>query len=262
VPFSPFYGKRKGYMVGKPPLLELAHLNVKHWQSQSDQDNLLHVARVPILLMTGVDADDKKKFEVVVGASNAVKLPKDCDMKYVEHTGASIEAGKVSLDDLQEEMRQAGASMLVLQPGEITATQVEHEADPARCALERMVLLFEDTLNLAMEYTAKWVGQPKGGTLKLFKDFGAATLAEASASLLLQSKNVGVISAETYFNELKRRGIVAPDVDWDEEQERVLAEGPPPGQEDDDAPPGKKPPGNKTPTKKEPPKKEPPTGDE
>lgn len=39
---------------GKPPLIELAHLNVKHWQSQSDQDNILHVIRVPILVRIGI----------------------------------------------------------------------------------------------------------------------------------------------------------------------------------------------------------------
>jgi hypothetical protein len=39
---------------GEPPLLDLAYLNVKHWQSQSDQDNILHIARVPILALIGV----------------------------------------------------------------------------------------------------------------------------------------------------------------------------------------------------------------
>jgi len=35
-------------MQAKPPLLDLAWLNVEHWQSASDQSNILHVARVPI----------------------------------------------------------------------------------------------------------------------------------------------------------------------------------------------------------------------
>ena len=45
IPFVPFYGKKLGFMCGVSPLLDLAHLNVKHWQSQSDQDTILHVAR-------------------------------------------------------------------------------------------------------------------------------------------------------------------------------------------------------------------------
>lgn len=51
IPLVTFYTGRTGPLAAKPPLLELAHLNVKHWQSQSDQDNLLHVARVPLLFV-------------------------------------------------------------------------------------------------------------------------------------------------------------------------------------------------------------------
>jgi hypothetical protein len=41
-------------MRGSPPLLNLALLNIKHWQSQSEQDNILHVARVPLLVAYGL----------------------------------------------------------------------------------------------------------------------------------------------------------------------------------------------------------------
>ena len=49
IAFVPVYGKRLGYMQATPPLLELAYTNIEHWQSKSDQQNILHVARVPIL---------------------------------------------------------------------------------------------------------------------------------------------------------------------------------------------------------------------
>src|SRR6185369_12267314 len=112
VPFVPIYGKRIGFMLGKPPLLELAQLNRKHWQSQSDQDTLLHVARVPILVRTGMQ--DKVgpdgtviKSELTIGAASAVDIPTGATLEYCEHTGQAIGAGKSSLDDLKEEMRQS-----------------------------------------------------------------------------------------------------------------------------------------------------------
>jgi hypothetical protein len=49
IPFVPLYGTRLAFMMGISPLRDVAYLNVKHWQSQSDQDTILHVARVPIL---------------------------------------------------------------------------------------------------------------------------------------------------------------------------------------------------------------------
>ena len=49
VPFQFFYGVRHEFGVGVSPLLDLAYLNCEHWQSSSDQQTILHVARVPIL---------------------------------------------------------------------------------------------------------------------------------------------------------------------------------------------------------------------
>ena len=84
IPFVPLYGFRKGFMCGAPPLLDLAFLNVKHWQSQSDQDTILHVARVPILCITGGNNDTV----LTIGGSSAVQLPQGGTMGFVEHTGA------------------------------------------------------------------------------------------------------------------------------------------------------------------------------
>ncbi|WP_312061751.1 efflux RND transporter permease subunit [Pantoea septica] len=49
ITFVPAYGDKRGFMNGRPPLAELAWLNVEHWQSRSDQQTILHVARVPVL---------------------------------------------------------------------------------------------------------------------------------------------------------------------------------------------------------------------
>ena len=60
IPLATFYTKRTGFMTATPPLLELAYMNVKHWQSQSDQDNILHVARVAGDGATGNGRDDDR----------------------------------------------------------------------------------------------------------------------------------------------------------------------------------------------------------
>ena len=218
---------RIAFMQAKPPLMELAYLNVKHWQSQSDQDTLMHVARVPILTLTGItDSDPDKPFELTIGASAAVRLPQDASMAYVEHTGSAIEAGKVSLDDLKEEMRQSGAELLVIKPGPTTATEVASDNAVGMCALQRIALMLQDVLNHCLQTMADYTKEQKGGTLKLFMDFAAATLAEASASMLIGLANGGGLSRETLINELKRRGIVSSDVTWESEKELIDAEGP------------------------------------
>jgi hypothetical protein len=70
IPLVTLYTKRTGFMRGSPPLLNLALLNIKHWQSQSEQDNILHVARVPILSVYGLAEGQG----LTIGSSSAMSF--------------------------------------------------------------------------------------------------------------------------------------------------------------------------------------------
>ncbi|MCZ4331092.1 DUF4055 domain-containing protein [Castellaniella denitrificans] len=222
IPFVPFYGRKTGFMAGVSPLLDLAHLNVKHWQSQSDQDTILHVARVPIL--AAITSDEG--FELTVGASSAVRIPEGGDLKFVEHGGAAIAAGRQSLQDLEDQMIQTGAELLVAKPGQRSATEANNDAEANKSELQRITEAFEDSLDQCLQFMADWVGEAQGGHVSLFKDFGAATLTDASAQLILSMQQAGLISKETAIREQQRRGMLAPDLDPTAEIERAQADGP------------------------------------
>lgn len=222
VPFVPVYGMRKGYMLGESPMLDLAYLNVKHWQSQSDQDNILRVARVPILAFNGDDDDGDLK----VGASYAVKLPKDASMFYVEHSGAAIGAGAESLLKLEEQMIQTGAELLVAKPGQRTATEASNDAEANKSDLMRITEGFEDAINMALQFMGNWVGMPHGGSVSLFKDYGSLTLSDASAQLILSMQQGGLITRGTALREQQRRGLLNAELDPELELAAVEAEGP------------------------------------
>lgn len=230
VPFVPLYGSRIAYMLGKSPLLDLAYLNTKHWQSQSDQDTILHVARVPILFAKGFQEDD----DITVGAAQAIKTTSgDADMKFVEHTGAAIDAGKTSLDALEDQMVQAGAELLVKKPGARSATESANDAEANKSDLQRIVEGFEDSLDMALQFMADYAKLGSGGNVTLFKDFGAALLSEASGQLIVTMWQVGLISKQTAINELKRRGELSPEVNAILEADMIAEEGPALGAIDD-----------------------------
>jgi len=223
IPFVPVYGGRTGFMTATPPLIEVAHLNVAHWQSASDQQNILHVARVPILTVTGIEDE---KWTMTVGSSSAIKLPADSKMEFVEHKGMAIDAGAADLKVLEERMRQAGAELLVIDPGRITATQIQTENAVGMCVLQRITQGFEDALDMALQITADWVGETTGGHVTVFNDYGAASLQEASAQLLLSTNQAGKLSDETLHSEYQRRGILSADVSWEDERARLDDQGP------------------------------------
>ena len=73
---------------------------------------------------------------------------------------------------------------------------------------------------------ADWMQTGEGGKVSLFKEFGAGSLSEVSAQLVLSMQGAGLISQETAIREQQRRGLLSPDLDPVAELERVAAEGP------------------------------------
>lgn len=222
VPFVPVYGQRTGFMTGKSPLIEVAHLNVAHWQSASDQQTILHVARVPILFarMLGDNVS------ITVGASSGVKgETADADLKWVEHSGAAIQAGSDDLATLEERMRQAGAELLVIDQ-KLTATQVSTENAVGMCALQRMAEGLEDSLDQMLQMFADWIGEAEGGRIDLFDDYAATNLSDASTQMIKDWVAAGLLSKESAFKELQRRGSVSADLVWEDEKDRIESDGP------------------------------------
>lgn len=221
IPFVPVYGKQIEFMVGKPPLLSLAEMNRDHWRESSDQRDSVRFARKRLLVLTGVEEGT----EIVAGANYAVKLPQGADAKILQGSAESVKIGRDEINTIEEQMRQAGAEMLVIRPGKITATQTSSEDQGNLCAMQRIALDLEDALDAALMYMAQWVGEPNGGNVTVFKDFGATTMAEASMQVIAGMN----VSDETKFEEAQRRGIISPDRKWADERDRLDAQGPAPG---------------------------------
>jgi hypothetical protein len=217
IPFVPVYGRRIGFMQGVPPLVELAHMNIEHWQSKSDQQTILHVARVPILFAKMLGENP-----ITVGAATAVKADEpDADLKFVEHSGQAIKAGSDELLALEDRMRQVGAELLVIKPGNRTVAQTVSDNEAGMCSLQRIIQDEEDALDAALSLMAEWVGEAEGGHVDIFSDFGVASLAEASLELLRDMNVDGTFSDESLFAEAQRRGVIAPDRKWEDEKKRI-----------------------------------------
>lgn len=224
IPLATFYTARTGFLTAVPPLLELAHLNVKHWQSQSDQDNILHVARVPMLMVSGIDDES---YQLKVGTSTATKLPTGGDMKWVEHTGKAIEAGRTSLQDLLDDMRIAGAKLLEKEKQVTkTATQAEEESAQEMSPLETMASQFEDAVDQVLQFFALWTGEKEGGHVEVKGNFEVDFDTTTTLPLLLNMTTAGKLSDESFYSEMQRRGVISEDVDWKVEKQRIDDQGP------------------------------------
>lgn len=232
IPLAVFYTNRTGFMTACPPLLEVAHLNIKHWQSQSDQDNILHVARVPLLVAIGagdmVGPDGVTvPWEMTIGTSAATRIEQGGDLKFVEHSGQAIKAGQDALDALVEEMRMSGAKLLQKEKQSTkTATQANEEAAQELSPLETMAEQFEDFLDQILQTMSDWMGLGEGGSVQVRGNFDIDFASDTSVPALLNMTSQGRLSNQTLFEEYQRRGVISADRSWDIEQERLSTQAP------------------------------------
>ena len=223
-----FATARIGPFEAEPPLLDLAHLSVAHWQSASDQRHILHVARVPILFGSGFnDENEPDIFEI--GPNRAITGPTGADLKYVEHSGAAMEAGRQDLLDLEARMAVVGADLLLKRPGVMTATQRILDEGAADSQLAAIALEFQDGLERAFGFAARWMGfgGDAGGSLSVNREFGTHLRDPSELDLLLRARLNGDISHETFVRELIRRGVLPEDIDPADEVERAESDMPP-----------------------------------
>ena len=197
-----------GFMRARPPLIDLAWLNLAHWQSASDQRHILHVARVPILFGRGLQTADG---EIEIGPNRLI-LADDpsADLRFVEHSGAAIAAGRQDLVDLEDRMAVLGLDMMRHRPGETTATGRAIDAAQTHAALNGIVQTLEDGLTRAFGMAAGFLGKGEAaaGRIVISRQFPVRDEQAAEADLLLRARLAGEITSEAFLGEIARRGIL------------------------------------------------------
>lgn len=224
VPLVTFYASdREGLMMAKPPLEDLAHLNIRWWQSNADQINVLTVARFPMLAVAG--AMDTSGTVMRIGPRQLLGT-KDPNGRfyYVEHTGKSINAGRQDLLDLEEQMANYGSIFLKRRPGNQVATARALDSAESTSPLQDMIVRFVDSVNNAMKFTAEWMSLETAGTVKISSDFGPEEEHKFDLDFIIELRKSRDISREAVIDEAKRRGILADDFDGVVDLEQLYVE--------------------------------------
>lgn len=212
IPMITFYANKSGFMEGKPPLEDLAHLNIRHWQSTSDQNNILTVARFPMLAVAG--ATDQSGTQMAIGPRQLLGT-KDANGRfyYVEHSGKSIDSGWQDLDRLEQQMAAYGAQFLRRAPGGQTATARALDSAEAMSPLQDAFIRFVMAVNLALKYTAAWLKLDDGGTIDANIDFQPNSVNVAILTTLLTARKNGDLSREDFLQRLKELEIISDEFD-------------------------------------------------
>ena len=110
IPFVPIYTNRIGMLTSSPPLIDIANLNLTHYQRQADLIHALHIAAMPILIMEGwEDAEDA----TAVGVNYGLITTPGNKVYYVNADSGSFNAQMEEIRALEMQMSTLGISKLL-----------------------------------------------------------------------------------------------------------------------------------------------------
>jgi hypothetical protein len=218
IPVAVVYTNKVGYGLGKPALEDLADLNIAHWQSYSDYRNITHVANVPFLfgkgLQSELDKDGRVKPMILSVRKAMTTNSETADIKWVEHTGQSIESARKALADMVDMMKEIGLKLRQdVAPNGRTATEVVANVAESNSRLKSFALSLNDALNVALFYTAQFLGIPDMTRAKVCTDFADIVTNTQDLQWILQAFDSGAIDAETVVSEMKRHNVIDPNAE-------------------------------------------------
>jgi hypothetical protein len=218
IPFSVAYSNRVGYLESRPPLEDIAELNLKVYQVQSDLDNQLHISAVPMLAFFGFPSAAE---EVSAGPGEAIAFPAEGKAEYIEPKGTSFDYQFKRLEQIASQINELGLSAVLGQ--KLSAETAEAKRiDRSQGDSTMMVIAqnVQDMIDNCLQYHAQYLGQAAAaGSCFVNRDFIGARLEPQEIQSLLQLYTAGTITQETLLRQLSDGEVLGDDFNVDEELE-------------------------------------------
>jgi len=216
IPFSVAYCNRVGFMQSRPPLEDIAELNLKSYQVQSDLDNQLHISAVPMLAFFGFPTSAE---EVSAGPGEALAFPADGRAEYIEPQGRSFDFQFKRLEQIALQINELGLSAVLGQ--KLSAETAESkmidrsQGDSTMMAIAQNV---QDMIDNSLKFHAEFMGQQESaGSCTVNRDFIGARLDPTDINALLQLYTAGTITKDTLLQQLADGEVLGDDFDVQEE---------------------------------------------
>jgi hypothetical protein len=209
VPLVTWYIKPRGQLLAQPPLEDLAWLNLAHWQSFSDQRNILRYARVPFLHFAGFDEDEVGPYPL--GANRFIRSANsESKVQWVEPNGEAIAAGQRDLDSLEARMEVLGLQPLLEKIGRATATGRTIDERHRETAIQSWIRSLESGLMDAFQMAAEWedVEVPEEFAVHIFSEFGISSRNQTALDALWKARHDADVDHATFISELRRYGVL------------------------------------------------------
>ena len=206
IPLVTVYAGKTDTMTSKPPLLDIAYLNLAHFQRQADLIHSLHVASQPLLVMEGWDDQTK---DTVISVNYAMATQPGNKVYYVEPAASAFEAQAAEIQELQLQMATLGISTLSQQKFVADSADARRlDRVDTNSMLSMVSLDLEQKMQKAFNLSADYLGlEPP--EIQISRDFDIDRLIGQDITALTSLFDQQVIDREEFRNILVQ-GEVLP----------------------------------------------------
>jgi len=213
---------RQSLFESQPPLLDLAYLNIAHYQQWSDRATSMHKTCVPIYVETGTDPNEEGP--LVIGPNTARRFTNpDADAKYVTHDGAALGECRQALDELKSDMAVLGLAMLSPQKRvaeTADAKRIDKAASDSQLGVSARGL--QDGIERALGFHARYLKLPDGGSIEINRDFEATVMDAATMTAYADLADKLGLPIRVVLEQLKAGGRIADSEDLDQLEQEIV----------------------------------------
>ena len=220
IPVAIGYSRYEGVLQSRPPLIDLALLNLAHYNKYSDFSTLLHLT-LPILC---AKLRDRNNDSQVIGPYALVDVAENGDVWYAEPTGAGLKPQAEDLAAIEERMAKLGLAMLSAKAPQKAQTATETILDnlQEQSDLATSARSCQDALELALGFHAAYLGL-EGGSVEMGSSGADLVITPEKMKVLIEAVGANVLSVETVQEILVRAGELPEDFDTQQEVARIEA---------------------------------------
>lgn len=220
-----FTGERKGDHEVKPPLKDLADLQMELFRALSREDEILNFAGFPMLSGNGFSPPDDP---IVVGPRSILYAPASdgvtTSWSFIQPDAANLKEVRDKIASISSDMHRLGMLPMVQKAGGISATATAVDTAKAHSVLQMWAITLKDALEQAFVIAEAYRGRESKVEVEVFTDFTADPFAQAPLTALREARKTGDISRRTYWAGLRRFDVLPADFDPEEEDEQIATE--------------------------------------
>ena len=220
IPFIPLTYKDISIIPVKPPLMDIANINLNYYGVAVERRNVIHFVGNPFFMGSGINTRDSagNELTITLGSSIAqIFQEPNADMKIVETQGTGLAFNESYLNDCKSTMAALGARLLVPEANaQISENTMQMKTAGYRATIMQIANTASRAITQALKIIAEWEGQnPDEVKLELNTDYNLSEMDAQTITALVTAWQTGAIRQEDMFKKLQKGEIIESEISFD-----------------------------------------------